>query len=163
MRAVDGVQGGNYQAPIGLSNTTLTGTSSVNTTGLIKTTNLVEGAGVVLGASTTTGLVDGANVACVAVTASVFHLSTALLGGALRVTLTWSFVIPNTLYFVTFDHRTLLLGQPQLTWSGAGVQHRFSGGPNVDGQPSPAGCVDMWTGIAVSATEIYWTVTRALG
>jgi hypothetical protein len=162
VRAVDGVQGGTYAAPISLSHTKLIDSSSVDTNGSITTTAAVQAEAFVMPVATSANLADGANVDCNGFVASRYHLATAGAGGIVRITLTWALVRTGALYVVTLDHSNVLLGHVELTWSGVGMKHRFSGGVALDGQPTPTLSRDMWTGVAVSGTEIYWTLTRGL-
>jgi hypothetical protein len=159
VRAVDGVQGGSYSGPVNLTAATLTGTSSINTTGSVQSKGLVQGSVVALGVSNFTGVADGATVELLGLV-STFHVTTSALGGT--ITLSFSFVLANAIYFVALNHRSTLFGRLALKWAGNGMTHRFSGGVDVDGQPTPGSALDMWSGLAVSANEIWWTITRGI-
>lgn len=163
VRAVDGVQGGSYSGPVNLTASTLTGTSSVDTTGIVRTKGLVQGGVLAVGSTNTAGLGDGAVVNILGVVTSLVHLTTNAIGGTPTITLQFSFVLAGGHYLIALDHSSaFLLGRVRLVWAGAGITHRFSGGADVDGQPTPGATLDLWSGIAISATEIWWTVTRAL-
>jgi hypothetical protein len=163
VRAVDGVQGGAYSGPVNLTASTLTGTSSVDTTGLVRTKGLLEGGVLALGSTSTAGLGDGASVSVIGVVSSIVRLTTNVIGGTPTITLQFSFVLPGGIYIVALDHTsTVLLGRVALIWGGTGMTHRFSGGAAMDGQPTPGASVDLWTGVAVSSSEILWTITRGM-
>jgi hypothetical protein len=163
VRAVDGVQGGSYSGPVNLTASTLTGTSSVDTTGLVRTKGVLQGGVLVVGSTNTGSLGDGAVVNILGLVSSIIHLTTNVVGGTPTITLQFSFVLAGGHYLVALDHRSaVLLGRVHLVWAGNGITHRFSGGVDMDGQPTPGPTIDLWTGVAISASEIWWTVTRDL-
>jgi hypothetical protein len=71
-------------------------------------------------------------------------------------------VVANAIYFVALNHMTTLFGRLTLKWAGNAITHRFAGGADVDGQPTPGSGLDMWSGLAVSANEIWWSITRSI-
>lgn len=78
-------------------------------------------------------------------------------GGAITITLNITGVLSGSKYKIWNVH-TAHINNVSLIWGGAGLTHYHSTG---DDQPS-TGVVgwELWTGIAVSSTEIAWTVTR---
>jgi hypothetical protein len=161
VRAVDGVQGGAYSGPVNLTASTLTGTSAVDTTGLVRTKGVLQGGVLAVGSTSTGGLGDGAVVNIVGT--SLVHLTTNAVGGTPSITLQFAFVLPGAHYLIALDHTSaVLLGHVRLVWAGNGITHRFSGGSDVDGQPTPGATIDLWRGIAISASEIWWSITRDL-
>lgn len=67
----------------------------------------------------------------------------------------------GTLLTLTIDHTIYSSGNLALDWTNGGLStttNRFALG---DDQPAPGSGRSMWTGIATSSTEVWWTLTRS--
>lgn len=134
--------------------------SDVNVNGSTNTAGAVKANYVVINGVSPTGILAGGGAGY------LFDTSTGSAGGFKLSGGTYSTIgilLQNVrtrgIYYLLIDH-TLLTSTATLDWTNGGgslVTSRFGPG---DDQLAPGAGRTMWTGIAISTTEIWWTVTR---